>query len=195
MIAPAALSRSIASSAPWPGGGGWNLWCRALGGAVVEWLSSGGVVLTGVATGAAGSGTVTGTLTFPAPPPLVVGALTAAGLTGSAAAGVGAALAAGLAASFTGAPYAGPVAGVAAGSDVTTVVAANVPLLIETLTRHHNGVCGAVGGRGAQTPVYHAAAAAAVGAWFAVGVGTGVVAPVGAAAPFSAVGTSSGRFV
>jgi len=173
----------------------WLALTGAIGFAVEQWVLAGGVVLSGVTTGTAGGGAVTGaptSLFFP-PQPLPMNAASAAvgilGPTGqlaSAAIGVGVANAL-----STTAGYAGVCIGVGAGTDLSKVTYADPTLLTGFLAANLAAV-GIVGPTGQRF-------AGGVGAGLATLAltGTSVVPGIvtGAPTPAPAVGTSTSKAV
>jgi hypothetical protein len=160
----------------------------AVGQAVSTWaVVPSNVTLIGVATGAAGSGTTTGGLTFTPNVPAFTGALTGfAGPTGLA---LGNAVCLGLSAALNAsARYQGvsPVVGV--GTDISKVVATNAATLQAALTASLSGqnFSGPSGLR------LSAELSVAIAALFMTGVGRGdgIVTGVGVGPPLSAPTTS-----
>lgn len=196
VLAPNVTNAILAAGAATLNGPVWQGIAGAVGLSVAQWVSTGGILLTGVTTGTAGGGKVGNTpgvfLFFP-PQPLPVNAATAAvtilGSTGQyAAAAIGIGVANALNSS---AGYAGVSIGVGAGTDVSKVTFANAASLTNLLTAHLAGV-GIVGPVALQ---------------FAGGVGSGLatlaltgtsVVPgivTGVPSPSVSVGSSSSKVV
>ena len=190
---PVVYTSIVAAGAGRLNGPVWFNLAAAVGQSVEQWVSTGGVTLTGVTTGTAGGGTVIGTRLFFPPQPLPVNAATAAvtilGSTGQyAAAAIGIGVANALNSS---AGYAGVSIGVGAGTDVSKVTFANAASLTNLLTAHLAGV-GIVGPVALQ---------------FAGGVGSGLAAlaltgtsvvpgiVTGVPSPSAAFGNSSSKVV
>lgn len=164
-----------------------DLFCQAIAIATVTWLPT-GVSLTGVTTGVIGAGTVTGTLAFASTPPSVLAAMS--GLTGQNAPALATLLSVGLNSGLAGLTYAGVSTGVAIGTDVSAVTRADPTSLATILRSVHAGLCAALGGSGALSPIFYTAIANGISVAVLMGIGTGVVAPTGPLGPGSSVGTS-----
>lgn len=124
-----AITAAILAADPTLTGPSWLLLAQVIGTAVRAWVP-GNLVLTGVTSGLAGAGTVTGTFTVPPNPVALTSAVASAGLLGVIAPQMALAVGAGVSAAFsTTATYAGVSAGVGSGSDLSTVAVSNGPAL------------------------------------------------------------------
>jgi hypothetical protein len=191
VIPPTVLAQALRTSAPFPGGVTFDLFCQAIAIATVTWLPT-GVSLTGVTTGVIGAGTVTGTLAFTGTPALVLAAI-GTSLTGQNVPALATVLSTGLTTGLVGLTYAGVSVGVATGADTSLVTRADVPTLAQVLRTTHTSLCAAQGGTGSVVPGFYEALASGIVSVIVTGATvppTGVVAPTGPVGPGSSVGTS-----
>lgn len=129
------ITAAILAADPTLAGPSWLQLAQVLGSGVRAWASTPGcLVLTGVTTGLAGAGTVSGVLAVVPNPAAVTSAVASANLLGVLAPQMGIAVANGVASAFASAAYAGVSAGVGSGTDVSTVTVSNGPALVAALT-------------------------------------------------------------
>lgn len=192
MLPPTTIAAALRSSAPFPGGPTFDLFCQAVSQAIVGWLPT-GVTLTGVTTGVVGAGTVTGTLAFTSTPATVLAAM-AGTFRGQTAPQLATVISVGLNTGLLGLTYSGVSVGVATGLDVSHVVSANPTTLAQTLRSIHSGLCAIQRGTGAQAAGFYEALAAGISTVLLTGLTvppSGVVAPSGPAGSYPGVGTST----
>lgn len=185
-LTPNAVTQAILGADPTLAGPTWFSLARAIGSAVVIWVTNpANVVVSGVTTGAAGTGVVTGNLSVvPQPLPLSV-AFLAADLRGVQAPLMASAIGFGVAISVTGnAGYRGVSAGVGTGTDSSKVTFANPATLSQVFT----SVAAGEGLAGVQIPVLAYAIGTGIANLMLTGTGIGTVTGPAGGAP--AVGTS-----
>ena len=126
-----AITAAILAADPTLTGPSWLQLAQVLGTAVRAWVGApGNLVLTGVTSGFAGAGTVTGTFAVPPNPAALTSAVASAGLLGVIAPQMALAVGAGVSAAFSAtATYAGVSAGVGSGTDISAVAVSNGPAL------------------------------------------------------------------
>lgn len=185
------VASALVAAAPELVGPDWLRLSTVLGNAIAAWaVVPANVVLNGVTTGVAGSGTVNGTVSVAPNVPLVAGALTSAGFAGPNSASLAKAVAVGVATSFTAsALYQGASVGVGSGSDVSTITAAN-PVALSGIIQATASAAGMNGPNIAQLSV---GVGNGVAALLLTGTGVGVVA--GPGGPVPGAGTSVSRVV
>ena len=161
---------------------------KGVGNAVFSWIQSPtNVALSGVTTGQAGAGTVNGLVTVPAAIPVMINALSSAGLKGPNAVPLSTALSLGISASLSTANYSGVSVGVSVGSDTSKISVVNpitlIPLLLDSLASSMQG-------SGPSLGILSTGIANGVSQQLQAGFGTGVV--VGVPTPIPAIisGTS-----
>jgi hypothetical protein len=147
------------------------------------------LALSGIATGLLGGGSVTGKLIVPPSIPLMLGALTGAGVSGQLAPSLATVVALGISQAFnTSGQYSGIVIGVGTGVDSSKIIVANtgtlVPLLIANLA-------GSMGGQGQALPQICAGLGAGITALLMQGTGIGAVAGVPTFPPIPGTGASN----
>lgn len=160
-----------------------------IGNALALWaVSPLNLALTGVTTGQAGAGVVTGTLTVLPAVPAMVAALSGAGLNGITAPFMAKAVSIGVANAFTAsAAYTGTSVGVAIGTDVSYVTVANAATLIPVL---NVSLTAALTGSGPNVGTLSIGLGNGIVALLLTGTGVGVVAGTPAPTPIPTVGTS-----
>lgn len=188
-VIPNALTGAIlAAGAAFPASKQLPQIATAVGNSVPAWLPLPSNVLSlGVTVGLAGAGIATGKI-FVIPAGQVVGAVSAAGLTGPVARNIALAVEQGTAALLNAsAQYLGVSIGVSAGSDVTKVALSNPATLISLLLAN----LAAAGLTGSNQPLFATGLGSGIASLVATGFGFGGVAPVvPAPAPSAGVSTS-----
>jgi hypothetical protein len=190
-LIPTAVSAAIVAAGPDLRGTVWQRVCQALGVAVASWTTTpGNIVVAGVTSGTAGSGTVNGKL-FVLPQPLPVsGAFSGASLLGVESPQVSKAVGVGVGNAFNaGALYQGISAGVGVGADVVSKVTANPT----TLTAAIMAAGAATGLKGVNMPQLAGALGTGIASLISGASGAGTV--TGAGGPAPAAGTSVSRVV
>lgn len=145
VIATNVTNAILAAGAATLNGPVWQGIAGAVGLSVAQWVSTGGILLTGVTTGTAGGGKVGNTpgvfLFFPPQPLPVTAAVAAVTILGSTGQYAAAAIGIGVANALnSSAGYAGVSIGVGAGTDVSKVTSANPATLTSFLTANLNAV-------------------------------------------------------
>jgi hypothetical protein len=139
----------------------------------------GNILVSGITSGVAGSGIVTGFLTVPPNPVLVTGIFNSLGIIGPNGLSLARVIGTGIPLALTSsAQYTGPSVGVSSGVDISKVTFANPATLIALLTSNMTSYFGGLGFTGAQlAPAIGNAIASLMLAGFTT-PGTGIVAPV-----------------
>jgi len=190
-VNPANIAAQIVAAGPKPGGPAFAQFALAVANGVSAWVAAGGVVLVGVAAGAAGFGTVTGKyVVVPNPLPVATG-LTAGAVVGVTAPAIAVAVGVGVGTALnTDATYVGACGGVAVGKEEVIRVVADPATLTAALA---SAMAGA-GMVGPTVPQLAAALATGIAGLVMTGTGTGVVAST-AAGPIPTVSASTSRLV
>lgn len=183
------ITQAILASAPDLTGVAWIRLTQVIGVAVATWAQT-GIVVQGVTSGGAGSGTVTGQLILVPAPLIVPNAAALALLLGPIAGPASRAIGMGIATAFTSsASYSGASVGVGAGTDISKVTAANGPALVAALSL----ACTSSGIVGVTMPQICQGLGSGISSLILTATGVGVVA--GAAGPIPSVGTSLSKVV
>lgn len=161
----------------------------AIGNGVSSWLQVPvNLALSGVTSGQAGGGVVTGTISVVPAIPLMTASFASAGLRGPTAPFLAKAVSLGIATSFTAsAAYTGVSVGVAIGSDVSKITIANSITLIPVLSL---ALATALQGVGPNVGILSIGLGNGISAQLLTGTGVGVVAGTPAPSPIPSVGTS-----
>jgi len=162
---------------------------QGVGNAVSAWSQVPiNLALTGVTSGQAGAGVVTGTLNVAPSVALMTAAFASAGLQGPTAPLLAKAISIGIATSFTAsAAYTGTSVGVAIGSDVSRITVANSLTLIPVLSL---ALSSALTGSGPNLGTLSIGIANGIASQLLTGTGIGVVAGTPSPTPLPTVGTS-----
>lgn len=180
---PFVFSSALAASAPFPGGPSFPLMTTAIGNAFTAWAPvPGNVILSGITSGVAGSGVVTGTIILPPNPALVVSIFSSFGIIGPTSSLLATAIAIGFSTAMSTVQYQGVSVGVSAGSDVSRIIPVNIPVLSALILANYPTP-------GVLTPVLAGAISTAVATLLTTATGIGVVVPL-VPAPSPAAGTS-----
>lgn len=164
----------------------------ALSTAIYNWtVTPTNVRLTGVTTGTAGAGNVTGKLIVPPAPQVMQAGFLAAGVTGPQSSRVATAISSAISTAFTATGgYTGPSAGVGVGTDASKVTVANAATLASQLMAVLVPI---LGGSGPAASTVARGISIGVAGQLLLGTGIGVVA--GSVSPTPSVGTSSGQVI
>lgn len=191
-VAAQQISSAILGAATFPGGPTWPALAQAVGQGVFTWAvgQPQNLLLTGVTSGGAGAGIVSGSLVIPPNPAPVIAAMAAAG-AGVTAPQIGTAVAIGVSAAFTSsALYTGPSVGVSSGTDQSSVVVSNPVTLVASLLAAMSTTFASLGGGGGPTTLQTATGLGnGIANLFLQGTGTGIVTPT-SPLPGPAAGTS-----
>lgn len=185
-VDPASITAAILAAAPDLKGPSWVRLATVVGVAVSTWsVVPSNVSLTGVTTGAAGAGAVTGKITIPPDSLPVPTSALQHSLLGLNMGSMARAIGVGVATAFNAsAAYSGVSIGVGSGTDVSKITLANGPALVAVLS----SVALSQGMVGVHIPVLSSALGLGIATQFLAGTGFGAVAgPVG---PAPGVGTS-----
>lgn len=189
-LSPNVISSAIVAAGADVLGLSFGQFAVGIGAGVYTWATTpGNYVLVGSATGFGLSpGTVNGKLVVAPSPPIVIGALQAAGVNGVASTTVGKAVAVGVASAFAAsAQYTGVSPTLSVGADVSAVSVSNPATLISILI---GTMTGAFGGAGLSLPTVATGLGNGIAAMLATATGQGAVTGVSDGTPSTSVTTS-----
>lgn len=192
-VDPASIAGAILASAPFPQGPTYSLVATAVGTAMTTWILGNPLnfQLSGITTGTAGNGLVSGKLTFPPSPSIVASSLAAAGCSGPTTPLLAQGVSLGVATALTStALYTGQSIGVGAGSDISTVLLSNPATLTSLLLSNFSATFTSAGGLPTGIAIISLSQGLGVGLASQCQLATGVGTVTGSPAPTSASGTS-----
>lgn len=179
-LSPPTIISALKAAAPEFNGPSFLSLSSAIGTSIYTWaITPSNILISGITSGTAGSGTVTGFLTVPPNPALAVSVFSGNGVVGPNGVALARALGVGIPTAFASAQYTGPSIGVSSGTDLSKITSVNVatltPILLSNMQSFFSGSLGP------SAPQIATAISSAVGILLSTGAttpGTGIVIPV-----------------